>query len=198
MRLADYLDKGASLGPDRPCLTADGATWTYGEVREHTVAIAGALQRTGIAAGDRVAVLSTNDPLALTCVFGISRAGAVWCPVNPRNEAEENRQLFDLFGCRFLFFQKKFGELVARIRTDLPQLEWLVCLDGEFDGALDFGTWLSEHRSEPDEGWHPADGLCLLAGTGGTTGKPYEQSWVMCSGAGYVLVGAVGGADDCA
>jgi acyl-CoA synthetase (AMP-forming)/AMP-acid ligase II len=168
----DYLDKGASLGLDRPCLTADGVTRSYGEVREQTIAVAGALQRTGIETGDRVAVLSTNDPLALTCVFGISRAGAVWCPVNPRNEAEENRQLFDLFGCRFLFFQKKFGELVARIRTDLPQLEWLVCLDGEFDGAMDFDTWLSKHRGEPDEGRHPPNGLCLLAGTGGTTGKP--------------------------
>jgi len=35
--------------------------------------------------GDRVAILSANDPTAFTCVFGISRAGAVWCPINPRN-----------------------------------------------------------------------------------------------------------------
>ena len=26
MRLVDYLDKGVSLGPDRPCLTTDGQT----------------------------------------------------------------------------------------------------------------------------------------------------------------------------
>lgn len=172
MRLADYLDKGASLGRDRPCLTAEGITRTYGEVTDQTVAIAGALQHTGIDAGDRVAVLSANDPLALTCVFGISRAGAVWCPVNPRNEAEENRQLFELFGCRFLFFQKKFADLVNRIKDALPRLEWLVCLDGHVDGALGFDAWLSEHAAEPDEGRDPADGLCLLAGTGGTTGKP--------------------------
>ncbi|HCS57438.1 MAG TPA: AMP-dependent acyl-CoA synthetase, partial [Gordonia polyisoprenivorans] len=98
MRLSDYLDKGASLGRDAPCMTAGPVTLTYGEVRDRTVDIAGALQHSGIHAGDRVAVLSGNDPRALTCVFGISRAGAVWCPVNPRNEAEENRQLFALFG----------------------------------------------------------------------------------------------------
>ena len=138
MRLSDYLDKGVSLGRDAPCLTIGETTRSYGQVYDDTVTIASALQHTGIDAGDRVAVLSANDPLALTCVFGVSRAGAVWCPINPRNEADENRQLFELFGCRFLFFQSAFADLVARIRDQLPQLEWLVCLDGEVPGALSY------------------------------------------------------------
>jgi len=29
VRLTDYLDKGASLGEEAPCLTADGRTLTY-------------------------------------------------------------------------------------------------------------------------------------------------------------------------
>lgn len=172
MRLSDYLDKGSSLGREAACLTAGETTLSYGEVRDRSVAIAGALQDTGIAAGDRVAVLSANDPLALTCVFGISRAGAVWCPVNPRNEAEENRQLFDLFGCRFLFFQVKFADLVARIKDQLPELRWLVCLDGAVDGAVTFDAWLAEHQAAPDESRRPPGGLAMLAGTGGTTGRP--------------------------
>jgi fatty-acyl-CoA synthase len=172
MRLAEYLDKGASLGREAPCLTTGGVTVTYGDVQDRSVDIAGALQHSGIGAGDRVAVLSANDPLALTCVFGISRAGAVWCPVNPRNEADENRQLFELFGCRFLFFQEKFAGLVDKIRDQLPALEWLVCLDGEVAWAHTFDTWLSDHRAEPDAGRRPDGGLCMLAGTGGTTGKP--------------------------
>ena len=59
-----------------------------------------------------MAILSANDPVAFTCVFGISRAGAVWCPINPRNEAAENRELLDLFGCRALVFQASFAALV--------------------------------------------------------------------------------------
>lgn len=172
MRLSEYLDKGASLGRDAPCLTTGGVTSTYGEVQDRSTAIAGALQHNGIEAGDRVAVLSANDPLALTCVFGISRAGAVWCPVNPRNEADENRQLFDLFGCRLLFFQVKFAGLVEKIKDQLPQLDRLICLDGEVDWATSFDAWLDAHRSEPDERRRPDGGLCMLAGTGGTTGRP--------------------------
>ncbi|MBR7194999.1 long-chain fatty acid--CoA ligase [Gordonia sp. SCSIO 19800] len=172
MRLSEYLDKGASLGRDAPCLTAGGVTSTYGEVQDRSTAIAGALQHNGIEAGDRVAVLSANDSLALTCVFGISRAGAVWCPVNPRNEAEENRQLFDLFGCRLLFFQAKFAGLIEKIKDQLPQLDRLICLDGDVDWATPFDGWLDEHRAEPDERRRPDGGLCMLAGTGGTTGRP--------------------------
>ena len=172
MRLCDYLDKGASLGGDAPCLTFDGVSQSYAEVQQRSRAIAGALQDSGIAVGDRVAVLSANDPLALTCVFAISRAGAVWCPVNPRNEAAENRELLDLFGCRCLFFQAKFAPLVERIRGDLPALTTLVCLDGEVEGARTFASWLAEHEREPEPVDVSDDDLCVLAGTGGTTGRP--------------------------
>ena len=95
MRLDDYLDKGASLGPASPCLTMGENTLTYGDVQQLSWSVAGALRRSGVAAGDKVAILSANDPIAFSCVFGIARAGAVWCPINPRNEAAENRDLLD-------------------------------------------------------------------------------------------------------
>ncbi|MEV4646914.1 long-chain fatty acid--CoA ligase [Saccharopolyspora sp. NPDC049357] len=172
MQLAEYLDKGASLGDERPCLTTNGESRTYAEVQESSWRVARALMASGIRPGDRVAVLSGNDPLALTSVFGISRAGAVWCPVNPRNEAAENRQLLSMFGCRCLLFQERFAPLVQRIRDELPELLTLVCLDGEVDGALTFSDWIRVddpgHRAPAVAG----DELCMLAGTGGTTGQP--------------------------
>ena len=114
MRLVDYLDKGASLDPEAPCFTTDGETRTYREVQRLSVRVAAALAARGIAPGERVAVLSGNDPTAFTCVFGISRAGAVWCPINPRNEAYENRELLDLFGCTALIYQASFSRWSPR------------------------------------------------------------------------------------
>ena len=115
MRLVDYLDKGASLGPEAPCLTTDGHTLTYAEVQATSRRVADALARYGVAPGQSVAILSANDPTSFTCVFGISRAGAVWCPINPRNEAAENRELLDLFDCTALLFQASFAPLVEAI-----------------------------------------------------------------------------------
>ncbi|TDD86446.1 AMP-dependent acyl-CoA synthetase [Saccharopolyspora karakumensis] len=172
MQLAEYLDKGASLGDDRPCLTTNGESLTYAEVQDASWRMARALMASGIRPGDRVAVLSGNDPLALTSVFGISRAGAVWCPVNPRNEAAENRQLLSMFGCRCLLFQERFAPLVQRIRHELPELLTLVCLDGEVDGALTFSDWIELGDPVRQGPAVAGDELCMLAGTGGTTGEP--------------------------
>jgi len=164
MRLVDYLDKGASLDPDAPCLTTEGETRTYGEVRELSFRIAAALVARGVVPGERVAVLSGNDPTAFTCVFGISRAGAVWCPINPRNEAYENRELLDLFGVTALIYQEAFAPLVDRIRDGLPSLKTLVCLETDWDEFL--------AGAEADVDRPAADDLAMIVGTGGTTGRP--------------------------
>jgi fatty-acyl-CoA synthase len=170
VRLVDYLDKGADLGPDRPCLTTDGVSRSYAEVRELSSRISAALAARGVRPGDRVAILSANDPTSFTCVFGISRAGAVWCPINPRNEAAENRDLLELFGCRALLFQRAFAPLVAAIADDLPALTTLVCLDGEVPGALTWEAFLGPGIGDVDQ---PAlDDLAMIVGTGGTTGGP--------------------------
>jgi fatty-acyl-CoA synthase len=170
VRLVDYLDKGASLGGAAPCLTTDGRSSTYGEVRELSFRVASALDRQGVAAGDTVAILSANDPVAFSCVFGISRAGAIWCPVNPRNEASENRELLALFECGTLIFQAHFAPVVERIRDELPLLRTLVCLDGVVEGALTWDEFLGAEAEVVDRA--PVDDLAMIVGTGGTTGRP--------------------------
>lgn len=171
MRLTDYLDKGASLSAGAPCLTMDGHTLSYGDAQRLSWKIARALDRSGVRPGDKVAILSANDPVAFCCVFGIARAGAVWCPVNPRNEAAENRDLLDLFDCTCLIFQGAFASLVAKILPGLPKLATLVCLDGDVPPATPFGRWLDGLPADP---WQagPIDDIVMLAGTGGTTGRP--------------------------
>jgi fatty-acyl-CoA synthase len=177
MRLIDYLDKGASLGADAPCLTMDGNDLSYADVQRLSYRIARSLAQSGIAAGDKVAILSGNDPTAFACVFGLSRAGAVWCPVNPRNEAAENQLILDDFDCSLLLFHSDFAAMVEKIRPNLPKLRALVCLDAALPFAAAFDAWLSNDASFFQR--EPVDDLAMLPGTGGTTGKP---KGVMLSG----------------
>src|SRR6185312_4374560 len=174
MRLTDFLDKGASLGPAAPCLTMAGQSRSYAEVQRLSYAIARALARSGVRPGDKVAVLSGNDPVAFSCIFGIARAGAVWCPVNPRNEAAENRELLDLFDCSCLIFQGSFAPLVARIAPGLPKVTTLVCLDAGDPGVVTAVPLLRWLAGLPEEPWQaePPDDVAMIAGTGGTTGRP--------------------------
>ena len=171
MTLVSYLDKGASLGRAAPCLVGPDTTLAYGEVQDHSYAVAAALARSGIAPGESVGILSGNDVTAFATVFGIARRGAVWCPINPRNSADENRQLLDLFDCRCLFFRSPYAALVAEIVPQLPKVTTVVCIDGGVAGYPSLAEWLV---GDPDPGAAAplVDDLALLVGTGGTTGLP--------------------------
>ncbi|WP_308467075.1 AMP-binding protein [Rathayibacter soli] len=201
MRLSDYLDKGASLGADAPCFTTNGQSLSYADVQQSSVDIAAALRASGVASGDTVAILSANDPVAFATVFGISRVGAVWSPINPRSEASEDRELLDRFDCTTLIYQSSFTELVATILPGLPKITTVVCLDGPTELGVMFADWIAAGRPESARlagttaGGASADGatagqataggataesvrgelvddLAMIVGTGGTTGKP--------------------------
>jgi acyl-CoA synthetase (AMP-forming)/AMP-acid ligase II len=166
MSLTFYLDKGASRDRDAPCLTLDGHSRSYGEVVELSSAVARALRRSGVRPGDKVGILSANDPVAFACVFGIARAGAVWCPINPRNAAAENQELLELFDCVALLHQESFAALVHEIAAGLPLLRTTVQLGSDFD------AWLAAAADDdPVEDPPPGD-LVAIVGTGGTTGRP--------------------------
>ena len=135
-------------------------------------AVARALHRSGVSPGDKVAILSANDPTAFACVFGISRAGAVWCPINPRNAAAENGELLDLFDCTTLIYQPAFDELVAEIAPGLAKVTTLVRLGAGDDRAIGFESWLDAARHDPPFEAAPPGDVVALVGTGGTTGRP--------------------------
>lgn len=171
MRLIDYLDKGAQLGSERTCLTMGDADLSYGKVQSISHRVGRALQGAGVAAGNKVAVLSSNDSIAFACVFGISRAGAVWCPINPRNEASENRYVLDAFDCTCVMYHSNYAPMVAKMRVELPQVHTWVCLDKADADIPSLDQWL---RDVSDAPLHvsPVDDVVMIAGTGGTTGQP--------------------------
>jgi fatty-acyl-CoA synthase len=176
MSLTQYLDKGASLGRDAPCLVAEDRTLSYGDVQDLSRSVARALARSGVGAGDKIGILSGNDPVAFATVFGIARRGAVWCPINPRNTAGENAELLDLFDCVCLFYRSPYAALVREMRPHLPQLRVLVCLDAaepESD-VPSLEGWLAAEDGAPDDEFDatPPDDTVMIVGTGGTTGRP--------------------------
>ncbi|WP_422087566.1 AMP-binding protein [Variovorax sp.] len=178
MRLVDYLDKGAQLGAHAPCLTLGATDLSYAQVQRISWRVARGLQRAGVRPGDKVAVLSSNDATAFATVFGISRAGCVWCPINPRNEASENAFVLDAFDCACLLFHGNYADMVGQMRPRLPKLRALVCLDGRQPFAPSLDDWLEGLDDSPID-IPPPDDVAMIAGTGGTTGQP---KGVMLSG----------------
>jgi acyl-CoA synthetase (AMP-forming)/AMP-acid ligase II len=141
--LADCLDLGAALVPTAPCLVSDGGTaLSYAEVQGLSRSIGSSLHAYGVGPHDTVGVLSANDPLALTCVFGASRAGVAWALVDP-TEARFAGLADRLTACDVLLFRAADAGLVRSLQPLLPRLRTLVCLDGEADGATGWGRFLT-------------------------------------------------------
>lgn len=165
MRLVDYLDLGASVGSGDPCLTSGSESLSYAEVQGLSHWVAGALAALGVAAGDRVATLSGDDPLACAAVFGISRAGAVWCPVNAEHDATLSCEVLAALDCRVLLFTSAFAERVDEIRPHLGETT-AVCIDRSHPWAMAWGEFLYAGMSHPVDRAHPDDiAMVLLPAT---------------------------------
>src|SRR5882757_3064296 len=82
--VTERLDHWAANAGDRPFFHygEDRGTLAYAEFGRRTDAIAGNLAAHGIAKGDRVSVFCGNALASTLLMFGVWKAGAVYCPVN--------------------------------------------------------------------------------------------------------------------
>lgn len=173
MNLVDYLDRGARIAPDAPCLvSAHGEVlMSHAEFQAMTRQVAVALRTDGVNPGDRVAVLSPNDPLALVSVVGIIRAGAVWTAVNAGGGINETVDFLDLTGCSCLIYHPTLAEKVPALLERLPTIETVVALGPGRSQDPVFHAWLPPAGDVEPEALPSTDDVAALAGTGGTTGR---------------------------
>jgi long-chain acyl-CoA synthetase len=78
-----------------PLLHSAGLTMTAGVARARAAAMAESLRDAGVEPGAAVAVQLPNGPDAITAMFGVWQAGAVFVPVNPRSPEIERRHVLE-------------------------------------------------------------------------------------------------------
>lgn len=94
--LFKFLDDSAKDYPDLSFTIFNGASKTYGQVKDAADRIATFLAANGIGKGDKVAIFLPNLPQFPEILFGILKAGAVSVNCNPVYTAPElNHQLKD-------------------------------------------------------------------------------------------------------
>ena len=70
-------------GPDRVAIRSGGAALTYAQLMARCEQIAAMLHQSGVAAGDRAAVLLPRTPDLVAAMFAIWRVGATYVPLDP-------------------------------------------------------------------------------------------------------------------
>ncbi len=89
MTVGGLLLRGARLYPRKIATWYDGKSQTFAEFHADVRGYQSYLSRLGLAHGDRVAVLSRNNPELLKLMFAASLEGCVFVPINFRLTAKE-------------------------------------------------------------------------------------------------------------
>ena len=82
--LGYLFDAPLALSPSSPALYQDDAQVSYAELDARCNRIATGLARLGVVAGDRVALMFSNDVRFIESLLGPMRLGAVTVPLNTR------------------------------------------------------------------------------------------------------------------
>src|SRR5690554_5758088 len=92
--LPAFLQK-ALVNGDACLAIIAGRTYTFADVERASGEFAIRMRAMGLQQGARVAVMLRNSPELITCIFGASRAGLVWVPINPELRSESLKYVIE-------------------------------------------------------------------------------------------------------
>jgi fatty-acyl-CoA synthase len=162
-----YLDRAAASHGDRVAVIDGDQRWTYAELRERCMRLAGALAP--LAGGRPVAVLAPNTHVLLEANYGVPWAEAPLVAVNTRLSAGEIAYILEHSEAAVLIHDSQFDELVDTVYTRLAEPPRRIRAGAGDDDQYE--TLLAEaqplHRTPSDE-----RALLSINYTSGTTGRP--------------------------
>lgn len=169
-----YLVRRAVLeSRNRPAVSCEGATRTYGELDRNARRLANTLLGQGLRAGDRVAVLLENRLEYPEVDVALAYAGLVRVALNIRLSVEEFSYAVDDSGAKALVTQALFDPAATEL-VDRHGLVWLRLDDEDHPPkhALAYYPAIAQASDvlEPLPEMH--DELAWISYTSGTTGRP--------------------------
>jgi acyl-CoA synthetase (AMP-forming)/AMP-acid ligase II len=178
VRIIDYFRQGARRDPERLAFVDEGGNLSWAETDRRVEAVAAALADAGLAAGDRIGVYSPNDRQAFVAILAAFRLGAVWVPINARNNKAANEHWLALSGCQALFYHGSLESEALALAPVLSEPRLMVCIDSDgASGTLSLEQFAARGRAPAPE---PPDGAGVIANvfpTGGTTGLSRAAQW---------------------
>ncbi len=166
----DFLCRGALVYADREALVDEPGTAgslgtiTYRSLERRARGVALALDRMGVGAGERVAVVSPNASRFGILFFGVSGYGRVLVPINYRLNAEEISYVVEHSGATVLLVDPESDEALRDVKA-----QHRIVLDGVADEEIFAEAADDEHPA----GWDPdEDATASINYTSGTTARP--------------------------
>ena len=166
-----FLRRSAAVFADKVAVIDGDRHWTYAQLFDRCMRLAGALRAAGVASGERVAVLAPNSHVLLESHYGVPFAGAVLVAMNMRLTAADLAYIVEHSDAKVLIYDVEFEDtaraISAKVAANVNHPLKLIRAGGN-DEYEKFLADASPHI-EPvtDE-----RSLLSVNYTSGTTGKP--------------------------
>ena len=189
--MLEVVEYNAEHFPDTELIKYFDGTITYREFDEITDALACGLLARGFVAGDRLAIMTQNNPQFLIAMAGAWKAGGVAVSVNPMNRERELTYIAADSGARAIVcLESIYRDVVAKMIDDSPieialstsELAYQSRDDERVfagvthetpDGATDLEALIAEYRGQqPPPVTFGPDDVAVITYTSGTTGEP--------------------------
>ena len=173
----DILDRLPAHGDDIALARADGEEWvdvTLSEFHRDVVALAKGLVGAGVAAGDRVVLLSKTRYEWTVADYAIWWTGAATVPIYETSSAAQIAWILSDSGAVAAIVENDtHGSKVEEARGEAPSLGHVWTIDtGGLDDLRAAGAGVSDDDLEQRRSALTSDTLATLIYTSGTTGRP--------------------------
>nr|WP_099025327.1 fatty-acid--CoA ligase FadD5 [Mycolicibacterium palauense] len=167
------LARHALMQPGATALRFMGKTTTWGELDRRVTALADALAKNGIGAGDRVMILMLNRPEFLEAMLAANQLGAIAVPVNFRLTSHELAFLVEDCESRVIITETVLAQVATAVRELAPLAQTIVVAGSPSDdGTLGYEEFLAQEADPHPVADVPNDSPALIMYTSGTTGRP--------------------------
>lgn len=173
LTLADVCLEHRRSRPGRTALVCGDVRHTYAELHQRTDRLATALAGAGVGRGERVLWLGQNCHRLVELLVACAKLGAVLCPANWRQSAEELRTLLaDARPAAVVWQREEIGDVVAEARSQWDGAERWLCHDAPDGDPEGYEAFLAAAPAGDGPGAATAGDPVLMLYTAAFGGAP--------------------------
>ncbi|MFN3231949.1 MAG: acyl-CoA ligase (AMP-forming), exosortase A system-associated [Alphaproteobacteria bacterium] len=167
MLFHEIIDQGGRLRPQGAALRHKSAALSYRQLAGLVGRVAAGIRHAGLQPGDRVALYGPKSFEIVAAMFGSSRAGAVFVPINPVFKPRQAAHILQDSGARMVITTSQRAQALPP--NALNDLIIVVVDDG--GAGLAWSAFLQNETASLEPGRSDED-LATLLYTSGSTGAP--------------------------
>ena len=168
----EFARRTRKLYPHHEAVVDRDLRLTYDQFFDRCDRWSSALQTLGVRQGDRIAYIASNTHAQLESFYAVPQIGAVLVPINYRLTSDDFAYLINHSGAKIVCAHSEYLDAVERVRSELPNVEAFVALEGAKEGWLDYEDLLASASTEFTRPTIAETDLLTINYTSGTTSRP--------------------------